>query len=360
MDVASQNTIDTRLSALSKYSAVVSVTIEERKNAILEQVCRKLATLAPHVKTCTVTIDSDGLADFVFVLEATVAALSECGYTCTGPDGRDRYQKRRGCNSYGILLTRQPVTNAHMEGGVRSILPRLARAAWNASEVESRDDNAISAMAYVFCVVYMCCWLAWDDDHTISVSIASPVASLWTCNAKCIEWTGESATVLLHRACICHVECCLTWFFNMFYVYSGYIHTAFAYARYALGVAVDDHTREEAVAFAAARHLTNPLAFSIIICLITSVCLKFGPSARRRMIVVSALSTFFVFMNANDIVYDIRHATSNVFFPGFFFGISLVCIWLLPRTASVLKRIIREFGVIAPTPPHTGGAAVDL
>jgi hypothetical protein len=116
----SNNTIYSRLSALSVYSAVSPVTSEERKGAILEQLRCKLAALAPHVKTCTVTVDSDGLADFVFVLEATVAALEKCGYKCTGPDGSDRYKKRRGSDSYRILLTRQPSIDAHTEGGVIS------------------------------------------------------------------------------------------------------------------------------------------------------------------------------------------------------------------------------------------------
>lgn len=360
MDFDSQNTIGTRLAALSTYSGTAPVAIEDRKRAILEQVHRKIATLAPHVKTCTITVDSDGFADFVFVLEATVAALETCGYKCTGPDGHDRYQKRRGSDSYGILLTRQPAIDGPVEGGAWHVFLRLVRAAWNVSETDSRDDDTISAMAYVFCTVYMYCWLAWDADHTIGVSVASPVASMWTCNAKCVEWTGESATVLLRRACICHVECCLAWLVDMVYVYSSYIHTAFAHARYTLGISVDDHTRDAAIAFAATRHVTAPLAFSIIVCLITSVCWKLWSSARRRMIVVSALSTFFVFRDANDIVYDIRHAISNNFFPVFFGGVSLVCMWLLPRIASALKRIIQEFWAISPAPGHAVDAAVDL
>jgi len=355
----SNNTIGARLSALSTYSGTAPVTTEDRKGAILEQVHRKIATLAPHVKTCTVTVDSDGLADFVFVLEATVAALEKCGYKCTGPDGSDRYKKRIGSDSYGILLTRQPSIDALMEGGVISTFLQLMRAAWNVSESDSRDDDTISTVACVCCVMYLYCWLAWGDDRTIDMTVASSVASWWKCNTQYVERTDESSIQLMYRACVRLATCHISWFFDFFDASYVYLYTALAYVRYTTGISVDEHAQDAAFAFAATRPVVNRLGGIVILCLVNSAYSKIVVD-RRLMIFSSVLSIVYVFAVANDIVYETWHATDQGFFSVLLGGLSFGCIWLLPRMASVLKRIFQEFRSTAPAPGHAVDTAVDL
>jgi hypothetical protein len=360
MDVASPNTIGARLSALSTYSGTAPVTTEDRKGVILEQVHRKIVTLAPHVKTCTVTVDSDGLADFVFVLEATVAALEKCGYKCTGPDGSDRYKKRRGSDSYGILLTRQPPIDALMEGGVISTFLQLMRAAWNVSESDSRDDDTISTVACVCCAMYLYCWLAWGDDRTIDMTVASSVTSLWKCSTQYFERTDERSIQLLYMACVRLATCHISWFFDFFDASYVYLYTALAYVRYTTGISVDEHTQHTAFAFAATRPVVSRLGGIVICCSVYSAYSKIFVNRRRWMILISVSFIVPVFGFANDIVYETRHATDRVFVSVLLGGLSLGCIWLIPRMASALKRIFQEFRSTAPPPVHIGNAAVDL
>ena len=107
MDTFSPNTIGARLALLSVYSDA-PVTVEERANAVLEQIHRELAALAPHVTTRLVTFQSDGLPDFFEVVDAVVGALAKSGFTCTDNDGKGRYRGVGMSGLWGIRVIRRP------------------------------------------------------------------------------------------------------------------------------------------------------------------------------------------------------------------------------------------------------------
>lgn len=107
MDTFSPNTIESQLARLSVYSDA-PVSVEKRADAVLEQIRRELTALAPHVKTHLVTFQSDGLPDFVEVMDVVANILTKSGFVCTDNDGKGRYGGVGMSGLWGIRVIRRP------------------------------------------------------------------------------------------------------------------------------------------------------------------------------------------------------------------------------------------------------------
>jgi hypothetical protein len=107
MNTFSPNTIESQLARLSVYSDA-PVSVEKRADAVLEQIHRELEALAPHVKTHLVTFQSDGLPDFVDVMDVVASMLTKSGFACTDNDGKGRYGGVGMSGLWGIRVIRDP------------------------------------------------------------------------------------------------------------------------------------------------------------------------------------------------------------------------------------------------------------